>query len=147
MVGTVLVSHSKALVDALAEVVRLMAPEAPVAVAGGLEDVLSAVPVGRVVVPEATVLSELPAGCAVEEVGYGDALGTGRFSLEVVSPVVPAGGEGNEGSLELLLSFDDGGRALTGLLAADAEVEETSAAVARGGLQICRSMYSILSMY
>lgn len=38
MVGTVLVSHSKALVDALAEVVRLMAPEAPVAVAGGLED-------------------------------------------------------------------------------------------------------------
>lgn len=100
--------------------------------AGGLEDVLSAVPVGRVVVPEATVLSELPAGCAVEEVGYGDALGAGRFSLEVVSPVEPAGGEGNEGSLELLLSFDDGGRALTGLLAADAEVEETSAAVARG---------------
>lgn len=100
--------------------------------AGGLEDVLSAVPVGRVVVPEATDLSGLPGGCAVEEVGYGDALGVGRFSLEVVSPVEPAGGEGNEGSLELLLSFDDGGRALTGLLAADAEVEETSAAVARG---------------
>ena len=100
--------------------------------AGGLEDVLSAVPVGRVVVPEATDLSGLPGGCAVEEVGYGDVLGVGRFSLEVVSPVVPAGGEGNEGSLELMLSFDDGGRALTGLLAADAEVEETSAAVARG---------------
>ena len=100
--------------------------------AGGLDDVLAAVPVGRVLVPEATDLSELPGGCAVEEVGYGDALGVGRFSLEVISPVEPAGGEGNEGSLELLLSFDDGARTLTGLLAADAEVEETSAAVERG---------------
>lgn len=100
--------------------------------AGGLADVLAAVPVGRVVVPEDTDVSELPDGCSVEEVGYGDALGVGRFSLTAVSPVEPAGGEGNEGSLELLLSFDDGGRALTGLLAADAEVEETSAAVARG---------------
>lgn len=100
--------------------------------AGGLADVLAAVPVGRVVVPEGTDASALPGGCAVEEVGYGDTLRAGRFSLLAVSPVEPAGGEGNEGSLELLLSFDGGGRSLTGLLAADAEVEETSAAVARG---------------
>ena len=44
----------------------------------------------------------------------------------------PAGGEGNEGSLELLLSYDDGTRELTALLAADAEREETGAAVERG---------------
>lgn len=100
--------------------------------AGGLEDVLGAVSVGRVVVPEDTDAAALPGGCAVEEIGYGDRLRVGRFSLEVVSPVEPAGGEGNEGSLELLLAFDDGERSLTGLLAADAEVEETSAAVGRG---------------
>ena len=100
--------------------------------AGGLPDVLGAVEVGRVVVPEGTDVSGLPEGPGFEELGYGDALAVGRFSLLAVSPVEPAGGEGNEGSLELLLSFDDGTRSLTALLAADAEVEETAAAVARG---------------
>ena len=100
--------------------------------AGGLEDVLAAVPVGRVVVPEGTDPSALPDSVPLEQVGYGDELAVGRFSLAVVSPLEPAGGEGNEGSLELALSFDDGTRSLTALLAADAEVEETSAAVARG---------------
>lgn len=100
--------------------------------AGGLEDVLGSVAVGEVVVPEGTDRAELPGGAAVREICYRDALRVGRFSLRAVSPVEPAGGEGNEGSLELLLSFDDGARTLTGLLAADAEVEETSAAVERG---------------
>lgn len=38
MVGTVLVSHSPALAEALADYVKMMAPTAPVACAGGLED-------------------------------------------------------------------------------------------------------------
>lgn len=100
--------------------------------AGGLPDVLESVSVGRLVVPEGTDVSELGEVPGVEEVGYGDVLRVGRFSLEAVSPVVPAGGEGNEGSLELALAFDDGARTLTGLLAADAERKETGAAVGRG---------------
>ena len=100
--------------------------------AGGLEAVLGVTDVGMVVVPEGTALPEAAGATCVEEVGYGDLLGVGRFSLRVVSPVEPAGGEGNEGSLELALSFDDGERTLTGLLAADAEREETGAVVERG---------------
>ncbi len=100
--------------------------------AGGLADVLGAVSVGRVLVPEGTDVAGLGDVPATEEVCYGDALRVGRFSLRAVSPVEPAGGEGNEGSLELALEFDDGTRTLTGLLAADAEREETGAAVARG---------------
>ena len=38
MVGVVLVSHSRALAEALADYVKMMAPDAPVACAGGLED-------------------------------------------------------------------------------------------------------------
>lgn len=100
--------------------------------AGGLDDVLGAVSVGRVVVPEGTDVAGLGDIPATEEVRYGDTLRVGRFSLRAVSPVEPAGGEGNEGSLELALEFDDGSRTLTGLLAADAEREETGAAVERG---------------
>ena len=100
--------------------------------AGGLEDVRGAVAVGRVIVPEGTDTSSLGDGVEVEEVCYGDVLRVGRFSLRAVSPVEPAGGEGNEGSLELALDFDDGARTLTGLLAADAERDETGAAVERG---------------
>lgn len=38
MVGTVLVSHSKALAEALSAYTKMMAPNAPVAAAGGQED-------------------------------------------------------------------------------------------------------------
>lgn len=38
MVGVVLVSHSKPLADALADYTKMMAPNARVAAAGGLED-------------------------------------------------------------------------------------------------------------
>lgn len=100
--------------------------------AGGLDDVLAAVPVGRLLVPEGTDVSGLGECPEVTEVGYGDTLRVGGFALRAVSPVEPAGGEGNEGSLELALSYDDGSRTLTGLLAADAEREETGAAVGRG---------------
>ena len=100
--------------------------------AGGLEDLLAVIDVDLLVVPEATDPAELPEGVSVDEVGYGDVLRVGDFSMRVVSPLEPAGGEGNEGSLELALTYERDGRALTALLAADAEREETGAAVERG---------------
>ncbi len=100
--------------------------------AGGLEDVLASVSVGQVIVPEGADVSDLGELPEVVEVGYGDVLSVGRFSLRAVSPVEPQGGDDNAGSLELALEFDDGTRSLTGLLAADAEQDETGAAVERG---------------
>lgn len=100
--------------------------------AGGLEDLLGVVDVGALVVPEGTETAGLPGELPVRELRYGDVLRVGAFSLEAVSPVEPAGGEGNEGSLELVLAYSEGGRELTALLAADAEREETGAAVERG---------------
>lgn len=100
--------------------------------AGGLEDLLAVVDVAELMVPAETDVSGLPGDLPVRELGYGDVLRAGGFSMRVVSPVEPAGGEGNEGSLEILLSYDDGTRELTALLAADAEREETGAAVERG---------------
>lgn len=100
--------------------------------AGGLEDVLGVTSVGMVVVPEGTDTASIADGARFDELCYGDALSVGRFTLRAVSPVEPLGGEGNEGSLELSLTFSDGRRTLTGLLAADAEQEETGAALERG---------------
>ena len=100
--------------------------------AGGLSDVLGVTDVGMVIVPEGTDVTGFDVECPVAEICYRDVLGVGRFSLRAVSPVEPMGGEGNEGSLELALSFDDGTRTLTGLLAADAEREETLAVLERG---------------
>ena len=100
--------------------------------AGGLEDVLGVASVGMVVVPEGTDTSLIADGTRFEELCYGDTLSVGRFDLRAVSPLEPSGGEGNEGSLELSLTFTDGRRTLTGLLAADAEREETGAALERG---------------
>ncbi len=100
--------------------------------AGGLEDLLAVIDVDLLVVPEATDAAELPEGVSVDEVGHGDVLRVGDFTMRVVSPLEPAGGEGNEGSLELALTYERDGRALTALLAADAEREETGAAVERG---------------
>lgn len=100
--------------------------------AGGLEALLGVVDVELLVLPEGTDAGGLAEGVACEEVGYGDVLRLGGFSMRVVSPLEPAGGEGNEGSLELLVTYASGGRELTALLAADAESEETGAAVERG---------------
>lgn len=100
--------------------------------AGGLDDLLAVIDVDLLVVPEETDVAELPDAVPVEEVGYGDVLHAGSFEMRVVSPLEPAGGEGNEGSLELALTYERDGRSLTALLAADAEREETGAAVERG---------------
>ena len=100
--------------------------------AGGLDDLLGTVGVGELMVPEGADPGEAALGLEVSELAYGDVLRVGGFSLEVVSPVEPAGGEGNEGSLVMALSYDDGTRSLTGLLAADAEKDEVGAVVERG---------------
>ena len=93
---------------------------------------LGIVDVGAVLVPEGTDTKALGEGPPIDEVGYGDSLTVGDFTLKAVSPVEPAGGEGNEGSLVLSLEYSHGRRSLTGLLAADAERDETGAAVERG---------------
>lgn len=100
--------------------------------AGGLEELLSVVEVDALVVPEGTDVSSLPDTRRVSEIGHGDVLTAGGFALRAVSPLEPSGGEDNEGSLVLLLDFDDGTRSLSALLAADAESEETWAAICRG---------------
>ena len=70
----------------------------------------------------------------IQEVGYGDVLTVGGFSLKVVSPTTEVDGDENADSLELLLRYDHGGRTLTALLTGDAERDETGAALARGDL-------------
>lgn len=97
---------------------------------GGLEELVSSPGVGRVVVAEG-VADALDVPADVEEVGLGDVLRAGRFTLRVVSPAGPVDGSENEHSLELLLAFDDGTRSLTGLLTGDAEDAETQAAIER----------------
>ena len=100
--------------------------------AGGLEALLGTVDVGELIVGEGVDATRLAPGVPVTEVGYGDVLRAGGFALRVVSPLEPTTGEGNEGSLELLVRYGEDGRELTALLAADAEREETGAAVERG---------------
>ena len=100
--------------------------------AGGLDGVQGVVSVGMVVVPEGTDASQLGEGTRIEELSYGDRIIVGDFALRAVSPVEPAGGEGNEGSLVLSLDYTQGSRHLAGLLAADAERDEIGAAVVRG---------------
>ena len=99
--------------------------------AGGLDELLGTVRVGTLMVPEGAEPGGAAKELAVSELGYGDVLRAGGFTLEVVSPVEPASGEGNEGSLVMALSYDDGQRSLTGLLTGDAEKDEVGAAVSR----------------
>lgn len=98
---------------------------------GGLPAVLAATGSPPVLVAEGVEAPEA-AGEAASELSHGDVLRVGRFALTVVSPTGPVDGADNEDSLELLLTFDDGGRSLTALLTGDAEADETAAAIARG---------------
>nr|WP_239471763.1 ComEC/Rec2 family competence protein [Olsenella profusa] len=99
--------------------------------AGGLAEALAVTGAPLVLVPEGVAAPEAP-GAEVGEISHGDELRVGRFTLRAVSPTGPVDGMDNEDSLELLLSFDDGSRTLTGLLAGDAEAPETASAIARG---------------
>jgi len=71
-------------------------------------------------------------GRAPEELGYGDSLAAGGFTLQVVSPTAPSDGTENEDSLELRVAYRDGDCQLTALLTGDGEAEVTRAVVDRG---------------
>ena len=68
-------------------------------------------------------------GAEVVEVSLGDKVLVGRFALEVVWPESEVDGSENAHSIEALLTFDSGGRALSGLLTGDAEQDVTRACV------------------
>ena len=102
--------------------------------AGGLDDLEGYVSVDQVIIGDEVTpyLTEDLEGCIRRltgrealEVAYHDDLKVGNFSLRVVSPAEPTSPEENSGSLELLLSYDCGGRSLTALLTGDAEKDET----------------------
>ncbi len=98
---------------------------------GGLAELEGTLGVGRVLVAEG-VAGTVSSSAPVEEIGLGDVLNVGDFSLRVVSPEGPVDGTENEDSLELVVSYDDGRRSLTGLLTGDAEADVTLAALRRG---------------
>lgn len=100
---------------------------------GGLAEVRALTGCERVYVAEGVAgAEELAVGAEVIELAHGDVLRVGSFELEVVSPVGPVDGTENDHSVELSLSYDEGGRSLTALLAGDAERDTTGAAVERG---------------
>lgn len=76
-------------------------------------------------------LSALAPG-SVSEVSHGDVLRVGRFSLRVVSPLGSSDGSQNADSVQLVLSFEDGPRTLSGLLTGDGEKDELAAELGRG---------------
>lgn len=108
---------------------------------GGVDDLAGSVPCDQVLVARgvaghmgeglATAVEDLT-GQKAKELSYGDVLGVGGFSLRVVSPTGEVSGEENADSLELALSYEQGGRSLTALLTGDAEREETGEVLARG---------------
>jgi competence protein ComEC len=108
---------------------------------GGLSHLLGMVGCDRVLVAEGSAddegseversILELT-GDASEELSYGDAVRVGGFSLRVVSPTTEVDGADNEDSIELSLAYEKEGESLTGLLAGDAERDETGAALERG---------------
>jgi competence protein ComEC len=108
---------------------------------GGVGHLAGRVPCDRVVVADG-VRQGMPAevarsvsalvGTNVEEVGLGDVLRVGSFSLEVVWPTDRVDGSENSHSIELLVSYESGPRRLSGLLTGDAERDETGAVVGAG---------------
>jgi competence protein ComEC len=109
---------------------------------GGLDDLVGAVDVGRVLVcrgvegnlPDAVrhATEELSAGEQVEELDQGDRLVVGRFVLEVVWPDAPVVGDDNADSICLSTSFRDGGRTMSALLMGDAEADELRQVIDEG---------------
>lgn len=107
---------------------------------GGVDDLVGSVRCERVIVARgvgANVGGELGdsiaelTGCGAFEIGYGDCLDVGGFSLGVVSPVGSVSGDENADSLELLATYEGHSGSLVALLTGDAERDETGAAIAR----------------
>lgn len=66
------------------------------------------------------------------EIGYGDTLRVGGFTLRMVWPQGPTDGSDNPCSVELAVEYDSGGRSLAALLTGDAEEDQTGEAIAAG---------------
>ncbi len=100
---------------------------------GGLSELSGLVSCDAVVVAEG-VAEAMPdslmqdvlglCGDGLVEVGLGDVLEVGGFSLRVVHPEAEVEGDENADSLELLLTYERGQRTLTGLLTGDGEKDE-----------------------
>ena len=97
----------------------------------GIDEVVVALGVdaaGADDVAAARALQPLP----IVEVGYGDTLKVGGFTLRVISPVGRVSGNENADSIEMLAVYEGGDRHLAALLTGDAERDETGAVIARG---------------
>ncbi len=111
--------------------------------AGGLDDLIGSVPVDQVVVGF-NAIDGIPADLrgtieglthkAAAQVNYQDTVHVGDFSLEVASPSTNVSADENAGSLELIVSYETGGKSMTGLLTGDAEEEETAKMAGETGL-------------
>lgn len=71
-------------------------------------------------------------GEGAEELTLGDKVRVGGFSARVVWPVGPVDGSENAHSLEMLVSYDSGGKILSALLTGDAERDEMAALIESG---------------
>ncbi len=69
---------------------------------------------------------------SVEEIGYGDVLHVGGFSLRMVSPMGEVSGTTNPDSIEMTLTYRRESCVLEGLLTGDAERDVTGSVLGRG---------------
>lgn len=108
---------------------------------GGLDDLVGMVPCDRVMVAHGVAgamgggllhaCDELTSA-GPTELGYGDVLEVGGFDLRVVWPRDTVAGDENHDSLVLAVTYQQGARRLSALLAGDAEREVAQACVDRG---------------
>lgn len=106
--------------------------------AGGLDDLIGAVPVDQVIVGF-NAAGEIPRDLQatidglthnqVAQLNYQDTVHVGDFSLLVASPSTNVSADENAGSLEIIVDYDANGKSLTGLLTGDAEEDETAKVV------------------
>jgi competence protein ComEC len=107
---------------------------------GGLASLVGRMAVDSVLVARG-VASNLPADMAeatrrlcaeaAEEVSYGDVIEVGGFDLRVASPTDAVDGSLNAHSVELVASYEEGGRRLLALLTGDAEQEQMEGLISR----------------
>jgi competence protein ComEC len=108
---------------------------------GGIENMVGAVECDRVFVAKG-VSKNIPedlrkamaqvSDSPMDEMGYGDVLRVGGFTLKMVSPVDEVSGTTNPDSIEMTVTYRNGSCALEGLLTGDAECDETGSALRRG---------------
>ena len=106
---------------------------------GGISDLPRAVSCGDIFVHDGTV--HVPAELeyvakaldvdSFDEVGCGDEISFGHFTISVLAPFHEVDGLENEDSQFLLVSYDDGRRTMNALLTGDGESDELASVLAR----------------